>query len=147
MSLVELQVAEAVPAMADRLHLCRVLRDFAHRKDDVGGPLTRCLGEASLRQRSWVIGSLRCYSRRSSKLGLVWIPACFCSPVAIDSGAIMGTAIPVKRRLGSADLRKRARASRDTDQARRLLVTSAHPPIPLNRPFGYANVQTIGKNP
>ena len=46
-------------------------------------------------------------------------------PVAIDSGAIMGTAIPVKRRLGATDLRKRACASQDTDQARRLLALAA----------------------
>jgi transposase len=45
--------------------------------------------------------------------------------VAIDSGAIMGTAIPVKRRLGAVDLRKRACASQDTDQARRLLALAA----------------------
>ena len=32
----------------------------------------------------------------------------------------MGSAIPVKRRLGAADLRKRACTSQDTDQARRL---------------------------
>src|SRR5262244_3923483 len=37
----------------------------------------------------------------------------------------MGTAIPVKRRLGAADLRKRACASQDTDQARRLLALAA----------------------
>jgi transposase len=46
-------------------------------------------------------------------------------PMTIDSGAIMGTAIPVKRRLGATDLRKRACASRDTDQARRLLALAA----------------------
>ena len=37
----------------------------------------------------------------------------------------MGTAIPVKRRLGAADLRKRACASQDSDQARRLLALAA----------------------
>ena len=37
----------------------------------------------------------------------------------------MGTAIPVKRRLGAADLRKRACGSQDTDQARRLLALAA----------------------
>src|SRR5215468_12404898 len=37
----------------------------------------------------------------------------------------MGTAIPVKRRLGAADLRKRACASQDTDEARRLLALAA----------------------
>ena len=46
-------------------------------------------------------------------------------PVAIDSGAMMGTAIAVKRRLGAADLRKRACASQDSDQARRLLALAA----------------------
>src|SRR5215510_9690295 len=37
----------------------------------------------------------------------------------------MGTAIAVKRRFGAADLRKRACASQDTDQARRLLALAA----------------------
>jgi transposase len=37
----------------------------------------------------------------------------------------MGMAIPVKRRLGATDLRKRACASQDTDQARRLLALAA----------------------
>ena len=38
---------------------------------------------------------------------------------------MMGTAIAVKRRLGAADLRKRACASQDSDQARRLLALAA----------------------
>src|SRR5262245_49777088 len=37
----------------------------------------------------------------------------------------MGTAIAVKRGFGAADLRKRACASQDTDQARRLLALAA----------------------
>jgi len=37
----------------------------------------------------------------------------------------MGTAIAVKRRFGAADLRRRACASQDTDQARRLLALAA----------------------